>query len=126
MNNRTQAMKNAKKPYASPRLFNYGNVRSLTQAGTGKKYEARSRSKNKKASDRMTKENVVRIGIHPLGFNLYLFDYKPEHRERWGHGRQFGVIAQEVEGVMPEAVFVHPEGYQMVDYAMLEISYRIQ
>lgn len=39
-----------------------------------------------------------------------------------GHGRQFGVMADEVEQVMPEAVSVHPDGYKMVDYAMLGIS----
>jgi hypothetical protein len=31
-------------------------------------------------------------------------------------------MADEVEKVMPEAVSVHPNGYKMVDYAMLGIS----
>jgi hypothetical protein len=53
---------------------------------------------------------------------LYLFDYKPEFRDTCGHGRQFGVMADEVEQVMPEAVSVHPNGYKMVDYAILGIS----
>ncbi|NMQ18985.1 tail fiber domain-containing protein [Candidatus Competibacter phosphatis] len=75
-----------------------------------------------KHSDRLTKENIVRIGIHPLGIGLYLFDYKPEFRDAWGHGRQFGVMADEIEKVMPEAVSVHLDGYKMVNYAMLGIS----
>jgi len=70
-------------------------------------------------SARSFKENITRIGTHPLGIGLYLFDYKPEYRERWGHGRQFGVMADEVEAVLPEAVCVHPDGYKMVNYGML-------
>ncbi len=74
------------------------------------------------ASDRVLKQNIVPVGIHPYGIGLYLFDYKPEYRDAWGYGRQFGVIADEVEKVMPEAVSVHPDGYKMVDYAMLGID----
>jgi hypothetical protein len=77
-------------------------------------------------SGRSFKENIVRLDTHPLGIGLYLFDYKGKYRAQWGHGRQFGVIAQEVEAVMPEAVCMHPDGYKMVNYAMLGISHRIQ
>jgi hypothetical protein len=73
-------------------------------------------------SDRRLKQEIVKIGMHPAGFGVYLFDYKPEYRDQWGYGRQFGVMADEVEKVMPEAVSVHPAGYKMVDYAMLGIS----
>lgn len=74
-------------------------------------------------SDRNVKENIVEIGAHPLGFGLYLFDYKPAFRDQWGHGRQFGVLAQEVEAVMPWAVNMHANGYKMVNYGMLGISH---
>jgi len=73
-------------------------------------------------SDRAIKQGLARIGEHPLGVGLYLFDYKPGFRDLCGHGRQFGVMADEVETVLPEAVSVHPNGYKMVDYAMLGIS----
>ena len=73
-------------------------------------------------SDRNAKENIVRIGDHFLGLGLYLFNYKVEYRQKWGLGRQFGVMAQEVEIFMPEAVCVHPDGYRMVDYGMLGIA----
>ena len=72
-------------------------------------------------SDRATKQNIARIGDHPLGFGLYLFDYKAEFRDEWGHERQFGVMADEVEAVMPDAVSVHSNGFKMVDYAKLGI-----
>ncbi len=75
-----------------------------------------------KASDRALKTNLVRIGTHPLGIGLYLFDYKAEFQALAGRGRQFGVMADEVETVMPEAVIVHPDGYKRVNYAMLEID----
>jgi hypothetical protein len=60
-----------------------------------------------------------------LGIGLYLFDYKSEYRQQHGMGRQFGVMADEVESVFPEAVSVHPGGYKQVNYAMLGISHRI-
>ena len=73
-------------------------------------------------SDRRVKRNIVRVGDHPLGIGLYLFDYDPERSARWGHDRQFGVMADEVETVMPAAVSVGADGYKQVDYAMLGIS----
>ena len=74
-------------------------------------------------SDIRLKQNIVRIDNHPLGFGVYLFDYKPEFQELAGRGRQFGVMADEVETVMPEAVVIHPDGYKQVNYAMLGIDF---
>jgi len=124
MNIETQAKENPKKIYTSPRLINYGTVHSLTHSGISNANENGGGMMSQ--SDRMAKENIVRIGFHPLGIGLYLFDYKPEFKDPWGHGRQFGVMADEVEAVMPEAVSIHPNGYKMVNYALLGISHRIQ
>jgi len=118
-----------KREYAAPQLTCYGALKDLTQSGSGTTQE---RTKNNGscggnlkrrpcASDRNVKQNIVRIGDHPLGIGLYLFDYKPGFRAQWGHGRQFGVMAQEVETVMPEAVCTRPDGYKMVYYGMLGI-----
>lgn len=76
---------------------------------------------NKACSERRVKENIVRIDDHPLGFGLYLFDYRPEYRAQWGQGRQFGVMIDEVERVMPEAVSMHSDGYKRVDHSLLGI-----
>jgi len=123
-----------KRRYFSPTLVLYGQVGDLTQSGTGnitentrKNGSCQSNSNRRPClSCQRAKENILRIGDHPLGIGLYLFDYKPEFRDVWGHGRQFGVMAQEVETVMPEAVSLHPDGYKMVDYAMLGITRSIQ
>jgi hypothetical protein len=74
------------------------------------------------ASDRRTKQNIVRVGTHPVGVPLYVFDYKPEFREHCGAGRRIGVMADEVERVLPAAVSVGPNGYKVVDYGLLGIS----
>ena len=109
--------------YSTPRLHVYGSVTTLTQGNTGSLFDGSSNQPRPAAgSDPAIKDNIVRIGTHPLGIGLYLFDYKPEYRDAWGHGRQFGVMADEVEGVMPEAVSMDPNGYRVVSYAMLGIS----
>jgi hypothetical protein len=62
-------------------------------------------------SDRRLKSNIVRIGTHPLGIGIYEYDI-------FG-GRQRGVMADEIEAVMPEAVSTHESGYKMVNYGLL-------
>lgn len=108
-----------KKRYAPPRLVRYGEVRLLTQASTSGSNEGSGGSGIMMPSDRRLKENIVRMGEHPLGIGLYLFDYRAEHREACGHGRFFGVMADEVEQVLPQAVFVNAAGYKAVDYRLL-------
>lgn len=110
-----------RKTYSRPQLTEFGRVAALTQGGN---YSPNPDATTHRmgSSDRRLKENVRRVGCHPYDFGLYLFNYKPEYRDAWGHGRQFGVMADEVEKVMPKAVSVHPDGYKMIDYAMLGIS----
>ncbi len=73
-------------------------------------------------SSRHVKENLVRIGEHPLGFGLYLFDYRKEFRDRFGHGRQFGVVAEEVAQVCLAAVGDGQDGFLAVDHAFLGLA----
>ena len=110
-----------KLPYATPVLQLYGSVCELTQGSGGTSLDGSFATKSQQ-SDRSLKENIVRIDDHPLGIGLYLFDFKEEYRPLWGSDRQFGVMADEVETVMPEAVCEHPDGYKMVNYAMLGIQ----
>jgi len=119
-----------KRRYASPKLELYGAVRMLTAAAgisttenvSGNGLCSQNLAMSCIASDRQLKENLVRIGTHPLGIGLYLFDFREQHRERMGQDRQFGVMADEVEKVLPQAVARHADGYKMVNYGMLGIQ----
>ena len=62
-------------------------------------------------SDRRLKSNISRIGTHKLGIGIYEYDIEGRH--------EIGVMAQEVEQVMPEAVIHHPDGYMMVQYGRI-------
>jgi len=64
-----------------------------------------------KYSDRKLKSNIKRIGTHKLNIGIYEYDILGE--------RQQGVMADEVEKVMPEAVLMQPSGYKMVNYSLL-------
>jgi hypothetical protein len=110
-----------KKAYHRPVVRVLGAVHLMTR-GAGITQNGDGGQMMRVGSDRAVKENLARIGDHPLGIGLYLFDYKPDYRERCGFGRQFGVMADEVEVVMPEAVSTHPDGHKMVDYALLGIT----
>ena len=72
-------------------------------------------------SDIRTKENIKLIGKTKAGHNLYSFEYKKEFKdsEYAGHGRFTGVMAQEIEKTMPQAVFVGSDGYKVVNYSLI-------
>jgi hypothetical protein len=64
-------------------------------------------------SDIRLKKDVIRIGTHKtLGVGLYLWNYL------WGE-KGAGVMAQELETVMPKAVITMPDGFKAVNYSML-------
>jgi len=70
-------------------------------------------------SDIRSKENIRPIGVLNNGLTVYEFEYKPEFKERAGHGKHIGVMAQEVEKVLPHAVITLDDGYKMVNYGLL-------
>jgi hypothetical protein len=72
-----------------------------------------------RGSDRNIKENIKRLGELDNGLVIYEFEYKEPYKNVWGHGRKIGVMADEVESVLPAAVSVHPDGYKVVDYSMI-------
>src|SRR5208282_5649394 len=115
------ATRAARKPYKPPELREFGKLHLLTQ-GTGPHAGEGGTAHAHRMSDRRCKQRIVRAGVHPLGIGLYLFDYKPDFQATWGRGRQLGVMADEVESVLPQAVSLHPDGYKRVNYAMLGIE----
>lgn len=62
------------------------------------------------ASDRRLKENIKRIGTLANGIATYAFNYIGDKAQ------QFGVMAQEVLGIIPDAVSYGADGYMRVDY----------
>jgi hypothetical protein len=64
-------------------------------------------------SDARVKRDVVRIGELRPGIGLYQFRYA------WSEQVHVGVIAQEVERVVPDAVSAGADGYLRVDYGLL-------
>jgi len=63
-------------------------------------------------SDRRLKTNIKKIGKMANGLALYAYDYI------WGE-HDIGVMADEVEKVMPNAVITMPNGFKAVNYSML-------
>lgn len=107
-----------KKEYKAPELKLLGSIRDLTGAGSASGGDGSMAM----ASDPALKENVARVGEHPAGFGLYLFDYKAEFADRCGQGRKFGVMADEVEAIVPAAVSRDEFGYRQVDYSLLGVT----
>ena len=68
-------------------------------------------------SDENLKTDIKRIGTHDLGMGIYTYHYKDGYN--LPTGIQVGVMAQEVEKVIPEAVIVTDSGFKAVNYAML-------
>jgi hypothetical protein len=76
---------------------------------------------NMMGSDIRMKENIKAIGWLPNGLPVYEYEYKLEFKDKEfnGHGKFVGVMAHEVEQVIPEAVHTLNDGYKIVDYAKL-------
>ena len=69
------------------------------------------------ASDIRLKDNITHVDTLPNGIKLYTWEWKEERNEP-----TFGVLAQEVQQVLPEAVIEHTDGYLMVDYGHPELQ----
>ena len=78
----------------------YSGIGSLAGGGIAAKF-----------SDIRLKSNIIKVGEHPKGFGIYEYDI-------FGR-RERGVMAQEVEKIIPEAVLEHPSGFKMVNYGAL-------
>ena len=112
-----------RKVYTKPELVVYGSVRNLTGGSFAAQNDVgQGAGGSNPNSDRRMKENIVQVDIHPAGFGLYLFDYKPEFHGKCAEGRQFGVMADEIALSMPDAVSTDEDGYATVNYGMLGIT----
>jgi hypothetical protein len=68
-------------------------------------------------SDIRLKKNILRIGKLLNGLNLYRYRYL------WSDVFYVGVMAQEVEQIIPEAVVYGSDGYMMVNYDKISVPF---
>jgi hypothetical protein len=99
--------------YENPSQQGLGNLLSL--AGTA------GMMGWKPFSDIRTKENIKQVGSMANGLGVYEYEYKKEFKDHpsAGHGKFIGVMAHEVEKVIPEAVSVDSDGYKHIDYSLI-------
>ena len=127
----------AKRVYVSPVLTFHGTVANLTQAGSSGDREdsingkicipnSRKHRTCELTSDARAKQDIVPMGTHPTGVGLYLYRYRPPFTAQYGDGLYFGVMAQELLPVLPEAVSMDAQGYYAVDYALLDEAAGLQ
>ena len=64
------------------------------------------------------KKDINLIGESPNGLNIYSFKYKDES---FGSGTYQGVMSDEIPSY---AVVTHKDGYDMVDYSMLDVEFK--
>ena len=69
-------------------------------------------------SDRKLKQNIKLIGVSSKGLNIYAFEYI---NKAFGTGTWQGVMSDEIP---QNAVAKHKDGYDMVDYSMLDVTFK--
>jgi len=69
------------------------------------------------ASSKELKDNIVKIGRSIAGHNIYKFNYKGDSR------RYVGVIAEEIQQSVPEAVVTMPNGFLGVIYDLIDVNF---
>jgi hypothetical protein len=106
----------SKRIYVAPVLRVYGDLRDITRSSGSKGGDA----KGMMTCDPRVKQDIALVGHHPMGVGLYLYRYKPELRGQYGSGVYFGVMADELAGVAPDAVSLAENGYLQVDYRQLK------
>jgi hypothetical protein len=103
------------------------NVRSLAGVGNRAVYSDASGVLTNSASDARLKKDVVTLGdrldvlaaLASLRGVEFAWDTSVERAAALGDRREIGMIAQEVENVLPQVVGADTDGYLTLDYAKL-------
>ena len=69
-------------------------------------------------SDMDLKDNIARVGTLESGIGIYRFNYKDDD-----HTAYVGVLAQEVQMILPSAVARASDGHLIVDYSRLGLRF---
>lgn len=73
------------------------------------------------ASDERLKKNIKHVGESPDGFKVVEFEYIDN---TYGDGTFRGVIAQDIQDIIPDAVITDPDtGYKRVDYSKIDVNF---
>ena len=84
---------------------------------TGNKTDVDGTGGENGASDRRLKKNINLIGSSPSGLNIYSFKYKDS---KYGSGLFQGVMSDEI----PQQAVFKVDGYDHVDYGMLDVEFK--
>jgi hypothetical protein len=101
-----------RKHYEAPRLIKRNKLAIITAEDSG------LISLIPTVSDMRLKQDIRQIGFTAHGLPYYSFRYFDQP------GVYEGVMAQEVLGVMPDAVVIDADGYLRVNYKMLGVPFR--
>jgi len=115
-------------PTATDRLQVFGDIRvgiSLADTGCLKDFTGTGIA-GVCSSDRRFKKNITPFGsvldrvtaLQPVHFYWRTTEFPERH---WGDSRAYGLIAQDVEEVLPELVVTGEDGYKAVDYSKLPL-----
>jgi hypothetical protein len=69
-------------------------------------------------SDKRLKKNINKLGVSPSGINIYSFEYIDNKN---GSGVWQGVLSNEVPSI---AVVKHEDGYDMVNYSLIDVEFK--
>ena len=72
-------------------------------------------------SDKRLKTNIKQVGQLDNGIKLYTWKWTAEAKKIVNNQPEYGVLADEVQDIMPEAVSRGPDGYLRVDYAAVGV-----
>jgi hypothetical protein len=70
------------------------------------------------SSDIRLKKNITKIGVSDSGINIYSFEYKDD---KFGKGKWQGVMSHEIP---QNAVSQDKNGYDMVDYSLIDVEFK--
>lgn len=76
-------------------------------------------------SDIRLKENIREVGVSPSGIPIYEFEYRAGCVPQGLRPVRYqGVMADDVEGLVPGAVSVNRKGFKEVDYSMIDVEFK--
>ena len=114
-------------PVVPDRLVVFGDIRVGTTGTNGcLKNFAGTGLVGTCSSDRRLKKNITPFGpvlnkvaaLQPVHYNWRASEFPDRH---FGSDRTYGLVAQDVEEVLPEIVVTNDDGYKAVDYSKLPL-----